>query len=115
MAAGPGAFRRSMCSAAACHIRRQRCLDFSNPHGGGGRMSTTAFLGMSHLGINYAAAWSSFAQPTIGFDLDPVVVSRLQAGQLPAQEPGLGEVIAKSGDCLAFSSDFSQLAGCQLA
>ena len=78
-------------------------------------MSTTAFLGMSHLGINYSAAWSSFGQPTVGFDPDASLVRRLQSGELPIQEPGLAELIAQSGDCLTFSADFSRLRGCQLA
>jgi UDPglucose 6-dehydrogenase len=78
-------------------------------------MSTTAFLGMSHLGINYAAAWSSFGQPTIGFDPDAELVERLQAGDLPIQEPGLPELLQRSGECLKFSSDLSGLRGCELA
>jgi UDPglucose 6-dehydrogenase len=78
-------------------------------------MSTTAFLGMSHLGINYAAAWSSFGQPTIGFDPDPALVERLQAGELPIQEPALPELIRQSGDCLTFSADVGRLRGCELA
>ena len=78
-------------------------------------MSTTAFLGMSHLGINYAAAWSSFGQPSIGFDPDRALVDRLQSGDLPIQEPGLPKLIQHSGDCLRFSAEFSQLRGCDLA
>ena len=77
-------------------------------------MSTTAFLGMSHLGINYAAAWSSFGQPTIGFDPDPELVMRLQSGELPIQEPGLPELIGQSGDCLTFSANVEELRGCDL-
>ncbi|MBV9327050.1 MAG: hypothetical protein JO352_25120, partial [Chloroflexi bacterium] len=56
-------------------------------------MTTTAFLGMSHLGINYAAAWSSYGQSTIGFDPDPALINRLRARDLPIQEPGLLELI----------------------
>jgi UDPglucose 6-dehydrogenase len=69
---------------------------------------------MSHLGINYAAAWSSFGQPTVGFDPDPALVGRLQAGDLPIQEPGLADLIQQSGDCLRFSADPNQLRACDL-
>jgi UDPglucose 6-dehydrogenase len=78
-------------------------------------VSTTAFLGLSHLGINYAAAWSSFGQPTIGLDLDPTVVERLQAKDLPVHEPGLSELLERSGACLSYSTDFSRLRECDLA
>jgi UDPglucose 6-dehydrogenase len=78
-------------------------------------MSTTAFLGMSHLGINYAAAWSSFGQPTVGLDADAALVARLQSARLPIQEPGLVELIGESAGDLRFSADFSQLSECQLA
>ena len=78
-------------------------------------MTTTAFLGMSHLGINYAAAWSSYGQSTIGFDPDPALINRLRARDLPIQEPGLLELIQQCGDCLEYSADFSQLRGCELA
>lgn len=77
--------------------------------------SSTAFLGMSHLGINYAAAWSSFGQPTLGLDPDNDLVRRLQDCDLPIHEPGLPQLIRGSGECLAFSADFSRLRECSLA
>jgi UDPglucose 6-dehydrogenase len=78
-------------------------------------MTTTAYLGMSHLGINYAAAWASFGQPTLGLDVDASLVHQLQHGSLPIQEPGLPELIQRSADCLTFSADFTQLHDCNLA
>jgi UDPglucose 6-dehydrogenase len=78
-------------------------------------MTTTAFLGMSHLGINYAAAWASSGQPTLGLDSDAALVTRLQHNDLPIQEPGLLDLIARGGDCLTFSTDFSRLRDCTLA
>jgi UDPglucose 6-dehydrogenase len=77
-------------------------------------MSTTAFVGMSHLGINYAAAWSSFGQQTIGFDLDSDLVARLDSRDLPLHEPGLPELLERSGTNLSFSADFSRLRECSL-
>jgi UDPglucose 6-dehydrogenase len=76
---------------------------------------TTAFLGMSHLGINYAAAWSSLGQATLALDPDASLVTRLQSGDLPIQEPGLEELIQHSGDNLTFTHDFTRLANCDLA
>src|SRR5207302_4067043 len=77
-------------------------------------MSLTAFLGLSHLGINYSAAWASFGQPTLALDSDPALVSRLAARDLPIHEPGLPELIAAAGDCLSYSADFSRLRDCDL-
>jgi UDPglucose 6-dehydrogenase len=78
-------------------------------------MTTTAFLGMSHLGINYAAAWASLGQPTLGLDVDATLVTRLQQKDLPIQEPGLPELIERNGNVLTFSTDFTRLRECSLA
>src|SRR5262245_48933090 len=78
-------------------------------------MTTAAFLGMSHLGINYAAAWASFGQTTLGLDPDRSLVTQLEKRDLPIQEPGLLDLVERSGDCLSFSTDFARLRECSLA
>lgn len=74
----------------------------------------TGFLGLSHLGINYGVAWSSFGQPVLGFDLDAATVDRLSRGELPVYEPGLPELLESSSQWIAFSADLSLLGACQL-
>jgi UDPglucose 6-dehydrogenase len=77
-------------------------------------LSRTAFLGLSHLGVNYGIAWSSFGQPVVGIDLDRAQVQRLQAGDLPVHEPGLGELLERSRAWMTFSDDPASLAECDL-
>src|SRR5947207_3402739 len=72
-------------------------------------MTLTAFLGLSHLGINYSAAWGSFGQATLALDTDRALVARLQSRDLPVHEPGLPELIDRAGDCLSYSADFARL------
>jgi UDPglucose 6-dehydrogenase len=74
----------------------------------------TAFLGLSHLGINYAIAWGSFGQTVVGFDLDRAQVERLWAGDLPVHEPGLPELLERSRPWITFSDDFACVAECDL-
>lgn len=77
-------------------------------------MTPTGFLGLSHLGINYSIAWSSFGQPVIACDLDSANVASLARGELPIHEPGLPELLARSREWITFTTDPSQLRQCQL-
>jgi UDPglucose 6-dehydrogenase len=77
-------------------------------------LTRTAFVGLSHLGINYGIAWASFGQPVVGFDLVRASVAQLQAGHLPVHEPGLPELFARSREMLTFVDDPAALANCDL-
>jgi UDPglucose 6-dehydrogenase len=77
-------------------------------------LSKTAFLGLSHLGINYALAWSSFGQPAVGIDPDRALVGRLREADLPIHEPGLPELLERSRPWISFSDDFACVAECDL-
>jgi UDPglucose 6-dehydrogenase len=77
-------------------------------------LSKTAFLGLSHLGINYSIAWSSFGQTVVGFDLDRAQVERLRGGDLPVHEPGLPELLDRSLPWISFSDDPACVAECDL-
>jgi len=78
------------------------------------REPQVAYVGMTHLGLCSAAAAASRGFNTLGFDLDPALVGRLDAGRLPIVEPGLDELIAGNRSRLAFSSDAARLSDCQV-
>jgi UDPglucose 6-dehydrogenase len=77
-------------------------------------VAPTGFLGLSHLGIISSVGWASLGQPVLALDPDAATVQRLQRGDLPIREPGLPELLARSRDHVAFTSDLSRLAECPL-
>jgi UDPglucose 6-dehydrogenase len=50
-------------------------------------------LGSGYLGITHAAAMASLGFGVLGVDTDPGRVDRLNRGELPIYEPGLGELL----------------------
>lgn len=62
-------------------------------------------FGLWHLGCVTAACVASSGHRVVGLDLDAEVVARLGRGEPPIEEPGLAELIAKSRDCLSWTSD----------
>ena len=72
------------------------------------------FAGMTHLGINSAAASAARGFRTICFDPDPRLVERLNAGDLPVVEPGLPELVRDCGQRLLFTADAARFSECGL-
>jgi UDPglucose 6-dehydrogenase len=72
------------------------------------------FAGMTHLGLNSAAAAAARGFRTIGFSADPNVIAELEVGRLPVIEPDLPETIAKNRSRLSFSADPDALAACDV-
>ena len=54
------------------------------------------FAGMTHLGINSAAAAAARGFQTVCFDTDAGVITKLKLGKLPVVEPGLPELIEQN-------------------
>jgi UDPglucose 6-dehydrogenase len=77
-------------------------------------MTTTAFLGLSHLGIVSSIGWASFGRPVIGVDPDTQLVANLSDGQLPVHEPGLPELLGAWAASIRFTSDLDALSECSL-
>ena len=75
---------------------------------------TIGFAGMTHLGINSAAASAARGFRTVCFDPDTRLIARLKAGELPVVEPGLPELLREHGAKLSFASDAAALAQCDL-
>lgn len=72
------------------------------------------FAGMTHLGINSAAAAAARGFPTIGFDPDAGRTAALARHDLPVLEPGLPELFAEHAERLDFTADPADLARCDV-
>jgi UDPglucose 6-dehydrogenase len=72
------------------------------------------FAGMTHLGINSAAAAAARGFRTIGYSPDARLVADLEAGRLPVVEPNLPETIAEHRERLSFSAEPAALGACDI-
>jgi UDPglucose 6-dehydrogenase len=72
------------------------------------------FAGMTHLGINSAAAAAAHGFPTLWFDPDAQVIARLKAGELPVVEPDLPQLIADHRERIVYSSEPAELHRCEV-
>jgi len=70
------------------------------------------FAGMTHLGINSAAAAAARGFPTLWFDANVQWMDRIKAGDLPVVEPDLPELIEKNRERISYSSDPVDLRRC---
>ncbi|MGA7803427.1 nucleotide sugar dehydrogenase [Bradyrhizobium sp.] len=73
-----------------------------------------AYVGMTHLGLCSAVAAASKGFATLGVDLDPALVGRLEAGELPVVEPDLDDLLGRSRGHISFASDPARLKGCDV-
>jgi UDPglucose 6-dehydrogenase len=74
----------------------------------------TAFVGLSHLGITYAAAWAAAGGQVVAVDPEPGLAARLALGDLPVREPGLAELLSSCRERLTFTETFASVADCPL-
>src|SRR5262245_46654012 len=74
--------------------------------------SVIGFAGMTHLGINSAAAAAGRGFDTICFDADAAVIAALKAGSLQIVEPGLPELLAQNRQRVAYTADVDGLKQC---
>ena len=72
------------------------------------------FAGMTHLGVNSAAAALSRGFPVVGYDADRGVIEGLQAGRAPVVEPGLTEALARHVANITYTTDLADLARCDI-
>jgi len=59
-------------------------------------MNTIAFIGLSHLGINYSLATAAKGFEVIACDPDQALVQNLSDGKFPVAEPGLEELFSEN-------------------
>ena len=73
-----------------------------------------AFVGMTHLGINYLAASAEKGFRVIGFDIEKKKILRLNKRQFEFNEPGLINAVKNNSNKISFESDFNQLSKCKI-
>jgi UDPglucose 6-dehydrogenase len=72
------------------------------------------FAGMTHLGVNSAAAALTRGFSVIGYDANRNVIGGLRAGKPPVVEPGLSEVLGLHGSNVIYTDAISDLARCDV-
>lgn len=72
------------------------------------------FAGMTHLGVNSAAAALARGFPVVGYDADRSVIGGLRAGKPPVVEPDLSEVLARHAANASYTSELADLARCNI-
>lgn len=72
------------------------------------------FAGLTHLGLNMAAASAARGFDVVGFHRDDAIVTAINAGDLPVSEPGLNALIADARDRLTFTAEASSLKQCDM-
>ncbi len=72
------------------------------------------FVGMTHLGLVSATGTCSKGFDVVCVDADASLVTDLQSGKLPVVEPALDDMLRSNGSKQRFSSDFGDLAACDV-
>lgn len=70
------------------------------------------FAGMTHLGVNSAAAAIQRGFQAIGFDTDNAVIEALKLGHPPVAEPGLEEILRQKKGLSTFTADAADFGRC---
>jgi len=72
------------------------------------------FAGLTHLGINSAAAAAARGFTTLWFDPDAALISRLEDGDLLIVEPGLESLITENQERIRYGADPTALRECDV-
>jgi len=72
------------------------------------------FAGMTHLGVNSAAAALARGFEVVGYDADRNAIAGLRRGEPNIVEPGLPEVLQKHAARASFTADIADLSRCDL-
>jgi UDPglucose 6-dehydrogenase len=78
------------------------------------RLPTVGIAGLTHLGLNTAAAIADRGFDTVCFDVDTATVTALRDGQLPVYEPDLQALLASNSGRITFADGLSALAACDV-
>lgn len=74
--------------------------------------SVIGFAGMTHLGINSAAAAADRGYDVVCFDGDAAIIARLKSGELPVIEPGLPELLKRNEPRITYTTEKEDLKRC---
>ena len=70
--------------------------------------------GMTHLGINSAAATAAHGFTVMGYDADAGLIGQLGHGKLPVVEPGLDDLVKANAARLTFTADAAAFVRCDI-
>jgi UDPglucose 6-dehydrogenase len=79
-----------------------------------GAAPTVGFVGMTHLGINSAAATAARGFDVLCYDPDPTLIDNLARGISPVTEPGLDALLQGQSHRLSYTCDPARLGTCDL-
>lgn len=77
-------------------------------------LPVVGFAGMTHLGINSAAATAARGFPVVGYHDDPELIARLERRDPPIVEPDLDGLLAANAERLRYSADPGALGACDV-
>ena len=75
---------------------------------------TIGYIGMTHLGVNSAAASAAHGFNTVCFDPATRLIDQLNAGQVYVVEPGLSELLESHRTNLTYTTDPTTIRGCEV-
>ncbi|MEQ8228950.1 MAG: nucleotide sugar dehydrogenase [Rhodospirillales bacterium] len=78
------------------------------------RSPVIGFAGLTHLGLNMAAASAARGFEVIGYHDDAALISAITEDDLPVSEPGLVDLIKDAKGCLTFTADTDALSRCDM-
>lgn len=73
-----------------------------------------AYVGLTHLGLNYLAASSEKGFKIVGVDFDQNKIDRLNKFEIEYKEPNLKKIIFKNKKNITFSSSLNNIKDCQI-
>src|SRR5256884_8709487 len=62
-------------------------------------------IGAGYVGLVTAAGFAELGSEVWCVDIDATKIERLRRGEVPIYEPGLGELLARNGERLHFSTE----------
>lgn len=72
------------------------------------------YVGMTHLGLNSAAAAAEKGFKIICYDQDPLRIAALKRGELPVVEPDLPGLLQKNTRQISFTADPTEMRSCDM-
>ena len=72
------------------------------------------YVGMTHLGLNSAAAAADKGFRIVCYDRDPLRIAALKRGELPVVEPDLPGLLQKNTRKISFTADPTELRSCDM-
>ena len=72
------------------------------------------YAGMTHLGLNSAAAAAARGFNVVCFDTDSDIIEKIQRGELSIEEPLLVDTLNENAERLTFTSEVNAIKGCDV-